>query len=596
MRLRYLTLKNYPPLNDIALSFSAESPLQRECAIRFVVGVNGSGKTHLLQALLEIFLCLARQQKPHFPVTLVYELGKGEKARTLIFDNPGRNRKPGWWQSEPDQELLPASYQIEDWQFLIEKVKNGCAEWEPLIENGNWPGKKVGLPRTVIAYTTGEIEPWRTILRKEPPATDVDIVSQSLDYDTNQERQAGWSLKQEIDFQGQAGTDEGLMQVQGLKKIEEDYRVSEGEQELCLLITPLLLKFALLAVSLPMAMEELRKHETKKQQESFFQEVNTGAEPGKGLRRLFNQVGWIWPVCISFTVDFRPNEWSEMGKNFKRPLFQALYSFASEVVREPEPSTKRRLFFDLKAKNTGDFARVLSEEAMISQFEATDAFEFVGDVLIQFLGGRSGQPNDHFKRLLEFHQQGIIEDIQISLQGTSTEDILLFDELSDGEQVFLGRMALFHLMKGQDDALLLLDEPEVHFNDKWKREIVDILDEVLQDTANDVMIATHSSIALTDVFNDEIILFEKENGSAKVVPIRSTTFGADPSEIMIRLFGVPDSIGERAVEWLDKQLDRDWKQAEVEDLEKLIPKIGPGFHRSELRAILRRLKDNATRN
>lgn len=594
MRLRYLSLKNYPPLNDIELSFSAESPLQRECAIRFVVGVNGSGKTHLLQVLLEVFLCLARQQKPHFPVTLVYELGKGERARTLIFDNPGVNSKPGWWQSESSEQLLPDSYQIEDWQLLITQVREGLTCWEGLIENGNWPGQKVGLPRTVLAYTTGEIIPWQILLHREPPGTDVDIISQSLDYDTSQERPAGWSLHQEIAFQGQIATDEGLQRVRELKKAEEEYSVKESEQEICLLITPLLLKFALLSVSLPLAMEEFRKYKTEKDQENFLQQVGSGQEPEKGLRRLFNQAGWVWPICVSFTLDFKPNEWTEQEKLIKGADLQALYAFASEVVREPEPSAKRRLYFDLNEKNSDDFARVLSEESMVSHFGASDVFEFVGDALIQFLGGRGGQPNDHFKRLLELHQQGIIEDVQISLRSSSTDDILLFAELSDGEQVFLGRMALFHLMKGQDDALLLLDEPEVHFNDKWKREIVDIIDDVLQDTANDVMIATHSSITLTDVFNDEIILFEKENGSAKVVPIRSTTFGADPSEVMIRLFGVPDSIGERALEWLDKQLDRDWSQADIKELDKLIQRVGPGFHRSELRAILRRLQKNAS--
>ncbi|MGB3224847.1 MAG: AAA family ATPase [Desulforhopalus sp.] len=594
MRLRYLTLKNYPPLNDIVLSFSAESPLQRKCAIHFVVGVNGSGKTHLLQALLETFLCLTRQQKPHFPVTLVYELGDGAKARTLIFDNSGGSRKPGWWQSEPDQELLPSSFQIEDWQSLIENVRDGSSEWEALIENGNWPGKKVGLPQTVLAYTTGAIEPWKNILQREPPATDIDIISQSLDYEINQERPANWSLHQEIAHLGQSGDEEEFVQIQQLKKIAAEHGISESEQEICKLITPLLLKFALLSVSLPLAMEELRKHETQEQQHTFYQEVSVASEQGKGLRWLFNQVGWIWPVCISFTVDFRPNEWTEMESHFKRPLLQALYGFASEVVREPEPSTKRRLFFDLKAKNDADFTGALSDEAMISQFGGTDIFEFVGDALLQMLGGRNGDPNDHFKRLLEFHQQDIIEDIQISLRSSSTEDILMFDELSDGEQVFLGRMALFQLMQGQDDALLLLDEPEVHFNDKWKREIVDIIDDVLQNTANDVMIATHSSITLTDVFNDEIILFEKDNGAAKVVPVKSTTFGADPSELMIRLFGVSDSIGARAVEWLDKQLDRDWSQADTNELNKLIKRVGPGFHRSELRAILRRLQKNAS--
>ena len=109
--------------------------------------------------------------------------------------------------------------------------------------------------------------------------------------------------------------------------------------------------------------------------------------------------------------------------------------------------------------------------------------------------------------------------LSVAVRKADVDDILLFDELSDGEQVYLERMALFHLLEGESDALLLLDEPEVHFNDKWKREIVDIVDSVLRDRANDVLIATHSSITLTDVFNDEIILFDKTDGQS--VPPRN---------------------------------------------------------------------------
>jgi predicted ATPase len=591
MRLRYLSLKNYPPLNDIAISFSAESPLQRDCAIRFVVGVNGSGKTHLLQAIIETFLCLARQQKPNFPVTLIYELGKGKQAQTIIFDNPGDHGKPGWWQSKSDHNILPSHFQTEDWQNLVLKVREDGKDWEPFIQNGNWPGKRVGLPRTVIAYTTGETAPWDTIFHLEPSASDsnMDIISQSLDYDTSQERPSGWTIQQEIEFQGQTGTDEGQEAVRELKKLQEEFSTQKSDQEVCLFISPLLLKFALLAVSLPLAMDDLRKHETENDKKSFFQNLIKEPEKEHGLRRLFNQVGWIWPVCVSFTIDFSPEEWSEMEANFKRPLFQAMLGFASETIREPEPSTKRRLFFDLKSKNSADFANVLSDEAMITQFGSTDAFEYVGDGLLQFLGGKNGQPYDHFKQLLSMNQQGIIEDIQIALQSTHTDDILLFDELSDGEQVYLGRMALFYLMQGRDDALLLLDEPESHFNDVWKREIVSIIDEVIGSRANEVIISTHSSISLTDVFDDEIQLLKKEDGNAYVSRITSTTFGADPSEIMINIFNATDSIGKRSLEWLNQQLEKEWPPDQKDELEKIIKKIGPGLHRSELRTIWRKL-------
>lgn len=88
MRLRYLHLLNYPPISDIKLCFASGSPLARECAIRFVVGVNGSGKSNLLRALAEVFLALADGRPIPFPVQLVYELGHRDSpsSRTLVLD------------------------------------------------------------------------------------------------------------------------------------------------------------------------------------------------------------------------------------------------------------------------------------------------------------------------------------------------------------------------------------------------------------------------------------------------------------------------------------------------------------------------------
>jgi hypothetical protein len=42
MRLRYLHLENYPPISNIKVCFASGSPMARDCAIRFVVGVNGN--------------------------------------------------------------------------------------------------------------------------------------------------------------------------------------------------------------------------------------------------------------------------------------------------------------------------------------------------------------------------------------------------------------------------------------------------------------------------------------------------------------------------------------------------------------------------
>jgi hypothetical protein len=94
-----------------------------------------------------------------------------------------------------------------------------------------------------------------------------------------------------------------------------------------------------------------------------------------------------------------------------------------------------------------------------------------GEALWALLGGAKDVSRfEIFTRLLELNQAGMFDDVLLRLRRTPAPDegtdsnsvdigILRYEELSDGEQMVLGRMALFHLLEGQQDALLLLDEP-----------------------------------------------------------------------------------------------------------------------------------------
>ena len=161
-----------------------------------------------------------------------------------------------------------------------------------------------------------------------------------------------------------------------------------------------------------------------------------------------------------------------------------------------------------------------------------------------------------FKQLMVLYQQGILEEITIALRKRTLDDLLLFDWMSDGERVFLGRMAFFHLLHKTDDALILLDEPEIHFNDYWKREMVDIIDSSLRDNTIEVFLSTHSSIALTDAFDTEIVLLSKDlsDGSISVAEVPIKSFGASPVDVMRDIFQAPETVGQRAAEFLDFML------------------------------------------
>jgi hypothetical protein len=225
---------------------------------------------------------------------------------------------------------------------------------------------------------------------------------------------------------------------------------------------------------------------------------------------------------------------------------------------------------------------------------------------------------DVFTRLRDWQRTGLLDEVTLTIQRlhrsgpdrwtepeaddqapnqddaehTGDDVLVTYDQLSDGEQMLLGRMGMISLLSGQDGSLMLLDEPETHFNDVWKREIVEMLDMgLLEETQANVVVATHTSIALTDAFAAEVTVLDKTDGQISARGVRGGLFGTDPGEVNMNLFRADSSTGRRSEQILDRLLKTDWagkKQA----LEQILTVLGSSFHRAELRAILKRLRAN----
>jgi predicted ATPase len=574
MRLRYLHLQNYPPLSDVKVCFASGSPLAHDCAIRFVVGVNGSGKSNLLRAVAEVFLALNDLRVPPFPVSLIYELGErsSNNHRTLLLHCPGTRSKASLWVHERfafndqnGQEVFATCL-----EHLTLKGMPAVPGFTPLIEPGNWPLRDstpplMALPAAVLAYTTGDLRPWRSVWSRNQDARG--LLTDAEEF-ANEERPAGWTEADEA----RASIDGGTFNEEP-ESSSRVYAKPESTYRRPILVDATLLKCALLAVAL---------HHVLKDE----------VEQDPALQELLERGSWHHLVSVRFRSHLQIKDWS-------RKICETAHDWwlcAGEVIAEPHPlETRRTLLFDLR----GAFSAQDLTLRTVSNTITTCTTQ--GEALWTLLGGADFTSFELFTRLLELKQAGLFDDLLLRLRSQpvpetdaeqSEQDIgvLRYEELSDGEQMVLGRMALFYLMQGQQDALLLLDEPETHFNDKWKREIVDIIDNAIGMTANDVLISTHSAIVLSDVFQDEIVLLEKQDGGSRRVELASPTFGADPGEIMMRVFNTPDCVGKRAQEWLESH---DWSSMTPEELEDLISKVGPGFYRTELRTLLNERNRNA---
>jgi ABC-type cobalamin/Fe3+-siderophores transport system ATPase subunit len=600
MRLRYLHLGHYPPIKDMAVRFASGSPLQRECAIRFVVGVNGSGKSNLLRAVAEVFLALSEPRIPPFPVSLIYELGvRGTSShRSLVLDCPSKHedpdQHPSLWIAE--RYAWPDDTDADTFESALLKLRNNTMPPEqgfnPLIAPGTWPARAttpptMALPSAVLAYTTGAMQPWQLLWSRSHNAEDVELVSQSEDYDPSAERPAGWTAALEI-----AAQTSGTASARTDETDSPDEPSSSGQNQFRrpILLTPALLKCALLAVALPQAF--LTLHPSLQESLTFLASRFGHEQAPSPLQALLERGGWHYLVSVAFRCRLQPKTW--------RPgLCRTAHDWllcAGEVIAEPHPTELRRtLFFDLKGAFNSEAVETLLPNSGRNQ----------GEALRSLLGDNGDTPAFKvFMKLVELHQDGLFDDLELYLRrqpkpGESADKesqdkdigVLRYEELSDGEQMVLGRMALFHLLEGQQDALLLLDEPETHFNDKWKREIVDIIDGAIGNTANDVLISTHSAIVLSDVFNDEIVMVQKTADGSTLRSVSEQTFATDPSALMMTVFEADDSIGKRAQEFIEEKLRHSTgTAAEIVELERLIARMGSGFYRSELRTLLNQWK------
>jgi energy-coupling factor transporter ATP-binding protein EcfA2 len=547
MRLRYWHLEDEAPLQNITIPFGQERVLGRNCAIRFIVGINGSGKSRLLRALAQLFLTLERNPngRPPFPVTLVYDLAwhpetKEPYQRTIFLRYDGRGSELVWRVHQPAPEPAAPCTTPAAWDSYLQT-------YEEIPTSAYGQQASFSLPQTLLAYSSGLSRDWEALFAPLP----IDTATEQEEIP--EERPAAWSVQQEIQYQLTSGTESAQRFLEAQEKLDpERYTLLENETEKGFFVSGPVLKLAMCAVALHQARQDLPATAGDQEKEAIRQRVRQAVNSQRvqsGLRGLLDEVGWLWPVTVTLTLDptrvakGKVQQWAELVDRCRQR--------ATCHLTEPDPGQAETFIFDLfdPLRWEDQDGRVLA--ALIDLFRPTESSEPVTALAI-------------FKQLYRWHTAGYLRELTMSLQKEGVDDLLLYDWLSDGEQLFLGRMALFHLLQDEQDALLILDEPETHFNDVWKRRIVDIIDDSLRDQHHEIVISTHSSIALTDVFHTEVALLNNGNASQPVI----RTFGASPTEIMRSVFGAPDSVGQRASEFLELLLMLVARPDDVESLWK----------------------------
>lgn len=173
-------------------------------------------------------------------------------------------------------------------------------------------------------------------------------------------------------------------------------------------------------------------------------------------------------------------------------------------------------------------------------------------------------------------------------------------EFSDGEHQFLHTMGICLMIKDRR-TLLLLDEPETHFNPGWRAKFIKVLnDSVKAGGGNcllkDIIITSHSPYIISDCSPNSVIYFNKDKNTKKVQAISAkdmgvNTYGTSVEIISDELFDYNQSIGDLANEELNTvDLSSVSTFEDIESIKKRLSYLGESIEKDLILAKINRIK------
>ena len=166
-----------------------------------------------------------------------------------------------------------------------------------------------------------------------------------------------------------------------------------------------------------------------------------------------------------------------------------------------------------------------------------------------------------------------------------------FDDLSDGETQLIQVLGAARIFR-DSRALIIFDEPDTHLNPHWRTHFHQYLSAALiapeGESRTQVLISAHSSFMISSLRKENVFLFTKEQNRTQMRGALEQTFGSSFDILTKRFFGLYSLISQTAVEEIKDTLntkDRPTARLWIEE------NIGDSMEKAYL---LRKLQDDAT--
>lgn len=210
--------------------------------------------------------------------------------------------------------------------------------------------------------------------------------------------------------------------------------------------------------------------------------------------------------------------------------FESLYHLVKFSSTKSFKDPKRRGLID------GDLANYL-----LNEFRENEFYELQNEITRNFIINFSehGIQQLSFKTM-RMYKLGLLVDglriMQAEVTSLKTDEIFSLYDLSTGEFNMLNSI-LGLGFAAQDNAIVLIDEPEVSLHPQWQVEFMAVIREIFTAYGvSHVIVSTHSPLIVSSVTDNCLIIDLSRNGEYSEE--RKNLYGASTDEILINHFGL----------------------------------------------------------
>jgi len=200
-----------------------------------------------------------------------------------------------------------------------------------------------------------------------------------------------------------------------------------------------------------------------------------------------------------------------------------------------------------------------------------------------------------------------IENVRLLKSDLKTT--INYKNISDGEHQFMHIIGTSMIMN-EPRSLFILDEPETHFNPKWRSKLINTLNKIekaeieIQKRNNiirvnkgvEIMLTTHSPFIISDSYRTKVWKFNKINNKLvyDLIPVR--TYGTSFSVLLDEAFDKSETVSEMSGAYIGtlrkniENIDLDNDSLEmIKSLQTKVLELGESVEKFELYSYLNAL-------